>query len=167
MKSRHASAASASTAPCRRLVRSVGRLAGAQQRLGRDACPVRALPPDQLTFDESHPQSAVGQLAGAVLARRAAADDDDVVVRGHRRPRARGTDGSAIVRAPCTACTSQTSSVRNAQSPPRTDRAHLRPRAWPRRGRSRTHSSLTSAPPFQSPTSWACSAPSPPGKARP
>ena len=53
----------------RRLARLVRRLAGAQQRLGRDARPVRALAPDQLALDQGHPQPAVGQLAGAVLAR--------------------------------------------------------------------------------------------------
>ena len=67
----------------RRLARGMHRLAGAQQRLGRDACPVGALAPDQLALDERDPQAALGQLAGAVLARRAAAEDDDVVVGAH------------------------------------------------------------------------------------
>ena len=63
----------------RRLACLLGRLAGAQQRLGRDARPVGALAADQLAFDDGDPQSTVGQLAGAVLARRAGAQDDDVV----------------------------------------------------------------------------------------
>ena len=67
----------------RRLARALHRLAGAQQRLGRDARPVGALAADQLALDEGDPQAAVGQLAGAVLARRAAAQDDDVVVVAH------------------------------------------------------------------------------------
>ena len=84
MKSRQASAASTSTSRGRRRVaRGVHRLAGAQQRLGRDARPVGALAPDQLALDERDAQAALGQRAGAVLARRAAADDDDVVVAAH------------------------------------------------------------------------------------
>ena len=67
----------------RRLARAVHRLAGAQQRLGGDACPVGALAPDQLALDERDPQAPLGQLAGAVLARRATAEDDDVVVGAH------------------------------------------------------------------------------------
>ena len=63
----------------RRLACLLGRLAGAQQRLGGDARPVGTLAADQLAFDEGDPQSTVGQLAGAVLARRAGAQDDDVV----------------------------------------------------------------------------------------
>ena len=53
----------------RRLLRPVHRLTGAQQRLGRDAGPVGALPADQVTLDQGDTQAAVGQLAGAVLAR--------------------------------------------------------------------------------------------------
>ena len=67
----------------RRLARALHRLAGAQQRLGRDARPVGALAADQLALDHGHPQAAVGQLTGAVLARRAAAHDDHVVVGAH------------------------------------------------------------------------------------
>ena len=81
MKSRQASAASTSTSRRRRrLARGVHRLARAQQRLRRDARPVGALAADQLALDERDAQAALGQRAGAVLARRAAADDDDVVV---------------------------------------------------------------------------------------
>ena len=84
MKSRQASAASTSTSRARRrLARGVHRLAGAQQRLGRDARPVGALAADQLALDERDAQAALGQRAGAVLARRAAAEDDDVVVGAH------------------------------------------------------------------------------------
>ena len=86
MKSRQASAASTSTsARRRRVARGVHRLARAQQRLRRDARPVRALAADQLALDQGDPQAALGQLAGAVLARRAAADDDHVVVAGAHR----------------------------------------------------------------------------------
>ena len=63
----------------RRLACLLGRLPGAQQRLGRDARPVGTLAADQLAFDDGDPQSAVGQLSCAVLARRAGAQDDDVV----------------------------------------------------------------------------------------
>ena len=61
--------------PCR-----VHGLAGAQQRLGRDAGPVGALAADELPLDEGDAQPALGERAGAVLTGRAAADDDDVVV---------------------------------------------------------------------------------------
>ena len=86
MKSRQASAAvDVDLRAGRRVARGLRRLAGAQQRLGRDARPVGALAPDQLALDEGDAQAALGQRAGAVLARRAAADDDDVVVVAHRR----------------------------------------------------------------------------------
>ena len=89
MKSRQASAASTSTSAGRgRLVRGVRRLARAQQRLGRDARPVRALAADELALDERDAQAALGERAGAVLAGRAAADDDDVVVAHVRQLRA-------------------------------------------------------------------------------
>jgi hypothetical protein len=64
----------------RGLERAVDRLARAQQRLGRDAGVVGALPADQRPFDHGDVEAAVGQCAGAVLAGRAGADDDDVVV---------------------------------------------------------------------------------------
>ena len=57
----------------------LGRLPGAQQRLGRDARPVGALTAGQLTLDDGHPQPAIGQLSRTVLARGAGAQDDDVV----------------------------------------------------------------------------------------
>ena len=63
----------------RRFACLLGRLPGAQQRLGRDARPVGTLAADQLAFDDGDPQSTVGQLARAVLARRAGAQHDDVV----------------------------------------------------------------------------------------
>ena len=47
----------------------VHRLAGAQQRLGRDACPVGAFAPDELALDDGDAQAALGERAGAVLAR--------------------------------------------------------------------------------------------------
>jgi hypothetical protein len=93
----------------RRLARRMDRLARPQQRLRRYARPVRALAADQLALDERDAQPALGQRAGAVLARRAAAQHDDVVVVAHgdlrcpivgrsasRHPharRARGTPG--------------------------------------------------------------------------
>ena len=52
-----------------RLARLMGRLTGAQQRLGRDARVVRAFAADEVALDHGHPQAAVGELAGAVLAR--------------------------------------------------------------------------------------------------
>ena len=65
------------------IARALHRLAGAQQRLGRDARPVGALAPDQFALDEGDPQAALGERPGAVLARRAAAHDDHVVVGAH------------------------------------------------------------------------------------
>jgi len=64
----------------RRLACPLHRLAGPQERLGRDARPVRALPAGQLALDHRYPQAAVGQRPGAVLARRAGAQHDDVIV---------------------------------------------------------------------------------------
>ena len=58
----------------RRVVRTVHGLARSQQRLGRNARPVRALATDQLALDERDAQTALCERAGAVLARRAAAD---------------------------------------------------------------------------------------------
>ena len=68
--------------PCR-----VDGLAGAQQRLGRDAGLVRALAADQLALDHRDPQPAVGQRARTVLPGRASADDDHVVVGSRRQLR--------------------------------------------------------------------------------
>ena len=62
------------------------RLAGAQQRLGRDARVVRALAADQLALHQGHAQAAVGQRPGAVLAGRAATHHDDVVLHGSGSP---------------------------------------------------------------------------------
>ena len=67
----------------RGLLRPVHRLAGAQQRLGRDAGPVGAFAADQLALDQGDPQAAVGQFARAVFPWRAAAHHDDVVVTRH------------------------------------------------------------------------------------
>ena len=107
MKSRQASAASTSTSRGRRrLVRGVHRLARAQQRLGRDARPVRALAADELALDERDAQAALGERAGAVLAGRAAADDDHVVVAHVRQLRRRPAPP------PCTRRTSPASSRR-------------------------------------------------------
>ena len=66
----------------RRFVRGVRGLAGAKQRLRRDARPVRALAADELALDDRDAQAAGGEGARTVLAGRAGADDDDVVV-GH------------------------------------------------------------------------------------
>jgi hypothetical protein len=54
----------------------------AQQRLGRHAGPVRALPADELALDEQRGQAALHCAVGDVLRDRAAADDDDVVLGG-------------------------------------------------------------------------------------
>ena len=84
MKSRQASAASTSTSAVAAASRApVDRLARPQQGLRRDAGPVRALAAHQLALDDGDPQAALGQRAGAVLARRAAAEHDHVVVAGH------------------------------------------------------------------------------------
>ena len=58
----------------RRLAGRVHGLARAQQRLRRDARPVGALAADELALDEGDAQTALGERAGAVLARRAATD---------------------------------------------------------------------------------------------
>src|SRR5262249_58967803 len=63
-----------------RLARGLDGLARAQQRLRRDAGPVRALAAHELALDDGHAQAALGQRARAVLAPRAAAEHDDVVV---------------------------------------------------------------------------------------
>ena len=67
----------------RRLARAVHRLARSQQRLRRDARPVGALAANQLALHHRHPQPALGERAGAVLARGARAQHDDVVVVAH------------------------------------------------------------------------------------
>ena len=64
----------------RRLPRRVHGLARPQQRLRRDARPVRALAADQLPLDDGDAEPALGERAGAVLPGRPAAQDDDVVV---------------------------------------------------------------------------------------
>ncbi len=68
------------------LARLLGSFPGAQQRLGWDARPVGALAADELTFHDGHMQSTVGQLACAMLARRAAAQDDCIVGDRHHDP---------------------------------------------------------------------------------
>ena len=85
MKSRQASAClDIDLCGRRRLARAMDRLAGPEQRLGRDARPVGALAADELALDDGDPQAALGECAGAVLAGRAGAEDDDVVVAVHR-----------------------------------------------------------------------------------
>ncbi len=64
----------------RRLPRRVHGLARPQQRLRRDARPVRALAPDELPLDDGDAEPALGERSGAVLPGRPAAQDDDVVV---------------------------------------------------------------------------------------
>jgi hypothetical protein len=66
-----------------RFARGLQRLAGAQQRLGRDAGPVGALAADQLPLDDRDAQASGRQRPRAVLAGGPAAEDDDVVVRAH------------------------------------------------------------------------------------
>jgi hypothetical protein len=71
-----------------RVARGVHGFARAQQRLRRDARPVGALAPHELALDQGHPQPALGQRTGAVLARSTGAEHDDVVVvAGHCRAR--------------------------------------------------------------------------------
>ena len=67
----------------RRVARLVDRLARAQQRLGRDARPIRALAADQLALDDGDPQPTLGERTGAVLAGGAGAQHDHVVVVAH------------------------------------------------------------------------------------
>src|ERR1700722_11550395 len=62
-----------------RLTRLLGRLAGPQQRLRRNARPIGAFTADQLSLYDGDAQSAVGQLTRAVLTRRAGAQDNDVI----------------------------------------------------------------------------------------
>jgi hypothetical protein len=71
-------------------------LARAQQRLRRDAAPVRAFAAEQLALDDRHAQVAGGQAGGAVLAGRSAADDDDVEVT-HARPLALSISYAAVI----------------------------------------------------------------------
>src|SRR3954453_9641208 len=120
MKSRHAKTAAgsrpppstpppapgASTAPAAvdglgragRLARGLERLARAQQRLGRDAAPVRALAAEQLALHDRDPQGAVGQPRGAVPAGRPAAEDDDVEGGAHADPLALSISFAAVMR---------------------------------------------------------------------
>ncbi len=84
MKSRHAKRRlDVDLGGRRRVARAVDRLAGPQQRLGRDARPVRALAPDELALDDRDAQAALGQCTRAVFARRARAEHDHVVVAAH------------------------------------------------------------------------------------
>src|SRR4051812_43114974 len=81
-----------------RLARGLERLAGAQQRLGRDAAPVRALAAEQLALHDRDPQAAVRQPRGAVLAGRPAAEDDDVEGGAHADPLALSISFAAVIR---------------------------------------------------------------------
>src|SRR4051812_19005694 len=105
MKSRHASAAPASTRPpiaprgrglgaagpadrlarAGHVTRGRKRFPRAQQRLGGDAGPVRALAADELALDDRDPQVTVDERTGAMLPGGPAAEDDDVVVVAHIR----------------------------------------------------------------------------------
>ena len=71
---------------CRRFARLVNRLPRAQQRLGRDTRPVRALATHQSSLHKSNPKTAVRQLARTVLAWRTAAYDNDVIAAHVRAP---------------------------------------------------------------------------------
>ena len=51
-----------------RLVCGVRGLAGAQQRFGRNACPVRALAADEFALDQRDTQAAFGEGTRAMLA---------------------------------------------------------------------------------------------------
>ena len=68
---------------CGRLAGSMNCLARAQQRLGWNACPVRAFPSHELALDDGDAQAALGQSARAVLARRTPAKHDYVVLATH------------------------------------------------------------------------------------
>ncbi len=82
----------------RHLARRLQGLARADERLGGDAAPVRALAAEQLALDQSDPPAALGQPRGAVLAGRAAAEDDDVEHAAHARPLARSISYAAVMR---------------------------------------------------------------------
>ena len=71
-------------ARARRLTCVLDHLARTQQRLRRDARPVRALPAEELAFDDRHLEATRHERPRAVLARRPTAQDDHVVVRAHR-----------------------------------------------------------------------------------
>jgi hypothetical protein len=64
------------------LARRLERLARPQQRLRRDAGPVVALAPDELAFDDRHPQAGVRETPRTMLPRRTGTDDDDVELAG-------------------------------------------------------------------------------------
>jgi hypothetical protein len=66
-----------------RLKRAVHRLPRAQQRLRRDARPVRAQTSHEVALDDRNPQTALRDGGGAVLPGRPATQHDDVVVGGH------------------------------------------------------------------------------------
>jgi hypothetical protein len=80
-----------------RLASRLQRLAGAHERLGRDAAPVGALAAEQLALDDRHPQPALGQPRGAVLAGRPAAEDDDVEFAAHASPLALSISYAAVI----------------------------------------------------------------------
>jgi hypothetical protein len=61
-------------------------VARADERLGRHAAPVGALPADQLPLDQGDAQPAVGQPPGSVLAGRPGPDHDHVEGLRHLRP---------------------------------------------------------------------------------
>src|SRR5690606_17225578 len=62
------------------------RVPGPQQRLRRDAGPVRALPAEQLRLDDQRREAGADGVVGDVLPRRATAQHDDVNVRHHDTP---------------------------------------------------------------------------------
>ena len=124
----------------RRLARAVHRLARAQQRLGRDARPVRALAADQLPLDDGHPQPARGDRGGAVLAGRPAAQDDHVVV-AHGRARSRRQLRPGRARRPCRRRTSRASSRPPRRCASRARRGRPPPGAAPRPGPRRRRTS--------------------------
>jgi hypothetical protein len=58
-------------------------IAWPDERLGRDAAPVRAFTADQLSFHDGHAQAAVYQAASSMFAGRPGADYQHVVCVGH------------------------------------------------------------------------------------
>src|SRR4051812_44468259 len=102
MKSRQASADATSSAPPNRLAGTwdgahrLERLTRAEQGLGRDAAPVRALPAEQLPLHDGDAQTSRGDGGRAVLPGCSAPENDRVIAGGHRALLARFLDDACM-----------------------------------------------------------------------